>query len=289
MVPGNVTASVSTAVPTVVVGKRCRDEPHGDGGPLELDGHEMLRPKRARANKATGILTAQSATRTRRKRAARIPETNINRKPMKAGRVVERLATPNSQGIYRRSLPGPRFPQGWAEEDPDGRLIWVEGSVEEKVVQQRQQEQEDELFKIPHEFETRCRAFLVATQADWARGAVKEIKCKFCPKARLKTWDAFERHRKTAEWHPFQLHFCDNCGDFFARIDSLNRHRRSPPAQCLRATPEDAEAKHRSIQNLHNKFMAEMERGEDIGMPFWQRVRYSNSAKKQKKGGRWQS
>src|SRR5260370_19298524 len=99
MVPGNVTASVSTAVPTVAVGKHCRDEPHGDGGSLELDGHEMLPPKRARANKATGILTAQSAPRTRRKRAARIPETNINRKPMKAARVVERLATPNYQGI----------------------------------------------------------------------------------------------------------------------------------------------------------------------------------------------
>jgi hypothetical protein len=140
-------------------------------------------------------------------------------------------------------LLGPRLQQGWAEEDADGRLIWVEGSVDEGVVEQQQEQVQ--LFKILEDFETGHNELLATTQADWARGAVKEIKCRACPDARLNTWSMFKRHCETAEGHPLRIYFCDYCGDFFARSDSLKRHRESPPAECLDILPEKADEKRR--------------------------------------------
>jgi len=54
--------------------------------------------------------------------------------------------------------------------------------VEKGVVEQQQEQaQEDKLFEIPQDFETWHEALLVATQADWVRGVVKDIKCRLCP------------------------------------------------------------------------------------------------------------
>jgi hypothetical protein len=126
-----------------------RDKSHGDSAPVEPHGHEMPPPKRTRSGKATGILAAWSAVRTRRKSAARIPKTTINREPKEVGSGTRKLAAPNSKGNHRLPLLGPKFPQGWAEEDADGRLIWVEGSVGEGVVEEQQEQaQEDKLFEI---------------------------------------------------------------------------------------------------------------------------------------------
>ncbi|KAH9997001.1 hypothetical protein BJV77DRAFT_99832 [Russula vinacea] len=49
---------------------------------------------------------------TRHKPVARIQRTRINRKPKEAEHGAERLATPNAQGIYRRSLLGSNFRDG---------------------------------------------------------------------------------------------------------------------------------------------------------------------------------
>jgi hypothetical protein len=57
-----------------------------------------------------------------------------------------------------------------------------------------QQQEEEEYFKIPKDFKAGYRALLVATQADWARGAVREIKCRLCPDAKSKKWGKFKRH-----------------------------------------------------------------------------------------------
>jgi len=105
---------------------------------------------------------------------ARIPKSKVNCKPKEAGREAKRLATPNAQGIHRQTLLGPGFQQGWAEEAADGRLIWVEGNVEETVQQQQQQQEEvkDEYFKIPKKFKMGHKALLAATAADWERGAI---------------------------------------------------------------------------------------------------------------------
>ena len=283
-------APVSTAVST---GKRRRDKSHDDGAPVEHYNYEMLPQKRARSSKATGILAARSAARIRRKPAARIPNKTINREPKEVGNGAMKPADPNSQANHCLPLLGPRFPQGWAEEDADGRLIWVEGSVEKGVVEQQQEQaQEVKFFKIPQAFGTRHGALLAATQADWARGAVKEIKCRLCPNARLNTWDRFKRHCESAEGHPFRIHFCDNCGDFFARIDSLKRHCKYPPAGRYGILPEKANEKRRMTQDTHNEFIARwgrcLETGEGIGMPFSHIIKdkYPDSSKKHSRGDR---
>jgi hypothetical protein len=71
MALGVAAVPASTAVST---GKHRRDESHDDGAPVEHHGYEMPPQKRARSGKATGILAARSAARTRRKPAARIPK-----------------------------------------------------------------------------------------------------------------------------------------------------------------------------------------------------------------------
>jgi hypothetical protein len=289
MTLGVAAASASTAVSTVTFGKRRHDESYGDGAPEDLQGHEMPPPKRTGNINTTGVLAARSVARTRRKPAAKIPQMKINREPKEVGSGTRKLPDPNSQGNHHLPSLGPRFPQGWAEEDADGRLIWVEESVEEEVVGQVQQ---DKLFEIPQDFEIGHKALLAATQADWARGAVKEIKCRVCPKTQLDTWGQFKRHCETTEAHPLKIDFCNNCGDFFARSDSLKRHCEHPPAKCLSTPPEKANKKRRKTKGIHDKFKARLEgslgTSENIGMSFSLTVKniYPASSKKRKRGNR---
>ena len=126
------------------------------------------------------------------------------------------------------------------------------------------------------------------------RGSVREIKCRRCPKTpnpTLKTWEDFKRHCNT-ETHP-NISFCNDCGDFFARCDSLKRHRRHPPAECLSVTRGKADEKRRETQRVHDEFMARLERllrtgEEDIDMPFSQIIRekYPDSSKKRRERSR---
>ena len=55
--------------------------------------------------------------------------------------------------------------------------------VDSTVPKQQQEEVEQEYFDIPKGFKTGYQALLVAMQAEWARGAVQEIKCRLCPNA----------------------------------------------------------------------------------------------------------
>lgn len=139
-------------------------------------------PKRAGGGKATEILAARSTARTRRKPAARIPKQTINSKPKEVGSGAQKHAPPNSQANHHLPLLGPRFPLWWAEEDAEGRLIWLEGSVEEGVVEQQQGHK----YKESSSLRSRKtpRHLLAATQADWP---VKAVKCRVCPEARLNT------------------------------------------------------------------------------------------------------
>jgi len=286
---------------TVALGKRCREaeEPHGNEG-LGINTHEIPRQKRTRGGGATnGILNAaRSVARARHKPVARIPKAKISRKPKEAGRGAERLVTPNAQGVYHQSSPGPSFQQGWAAEAADGQLIWVEGRVEEEVshhndsTTQQQQQQEkggnDKRFKIPKKFKEGHKALLVATEAELERGAVQEIKCRLCPDIKLKTWENYKRHCDTMEAHPLKLYICNRCGDFFARGDSLQRHKNNSPRECDNATPEEAEAKRRETQKAHDEFIGRLEgclkTGEDIGIPFSRIIKkkYPKSSKKPK-------
>ncbi len=118
---------------SVALGKRQREAEvsHGDGGPVEVDTHEMPLPKRARDGRVdNGMLekAKQSTARTRDKPVARIP-SGLNSKPKEAERGAERLATRSAHGIYHQPFPGPSFQQGWSVEPAHGQPTWVEGSV----------------------------------------------------------------------------------------------------------------------------------------------------------------
>jgi hypothetical protein len=110
---------------------------------------------------------------------------------------------------------------------------------------------------------------LQTSEADDARGAVQEIKCRLCPDAKLKDFEEFKRHCRTSETHPREIHFCDRCGDFFARVDALKRHRSQPPAECRSVTPAKAAEKRRVTEEEHERFVRRMEQaltaGEGIG------------------------
>ena len=253
--------------------------------------------KRARGSNADAILqSTRSVARTSYKPVARIPQTKINYEPKEAGRGAERLATPNPQEIHHRSLQGPSFQQGWVVEPAEGQTTLVEGSVEVEVVypissseQQQQQQQGVKKFPFPKTFKPVHKALLASTPQDWSDGGINQIKCKLCPDTELKGWEEFKRHCGTAEAHPLNIMFCDNCGDFFARSDSLERHRAKPPAECRRFTPErrkEADKKHEETQKVHDEFMESLKRfvvtGEDIGMPFCEIIKemYPVSSKK---------
>ena len=242
---------------------------------------------------------ARSAARTRYKPVARILKTRITDKPKEAGRGAERLATPSSQGIYHQSLPGPSFQQGWAVDAANGKPTWVEGSVEEKEVHhiestvQQQQEEVTEYFKIPRKFRPEYRLLLQTSKAEIARGAVQAIKCRVCPDANLRDFEEFKRHCRTSEAHPQELHFCDRCGDYFARSDALKRHHERPPPEC-KVDPENKEKaaeKRRVTEEALKDFIRHLERclmtNEDVGRPFSQIIKdmYPGSSKK-RTGGR---
>jgi hypothetical protein len=242
--------------------------PLGDGGTAGTHTHEMPPPKRARGGEtAEGVLKAErSVARTRRKPAARIPKALTNYKPKEAGRGAERLATPNSQGIYHQFLPGPSFQQGWAVDAADGKPTWVEGSVDEEAVHHidstEQNTEATGLFVIPRKFKPEHRSFLEASEADFARGAVQVVKCRFCPDTKLKGFEEFKRHCKTSEAHPEEIHLCGRCGDVFARPDALKRHRGSPPSECRDATPATlagAAEKRTVTEKIHEDFTRRLE------------------------------
>jgi hypothetical protein len=285
----------------VALGKRRREaeEPHSSGDPVGIDTPEIPPPKRARGSGATSgnLKAARSAARTRHKPEARNPSKKINGKPKEAGRGAERLATPSAQGIYHQSSLGP-LQQGWVEEAANGTLIWVEESVDETVVQhsdstvQQQLQQEeggnkDTKIRIPRKFEPVYMALL----KDLKDGMVPEIRCRLCPDTKLKTWEEFKRHCYTNEAHPLKISFCDSCGDYFARGDSLGRHRKTPPRECKEVKPEKAAEKRRETQLAHDKFLEMLEEclrtGKDIVTPFSQiiKAKYPESSKK-RIGGR---
>ena len=77
----------------------------------------------------------------------------------------------------------------------------MQGSVGSEVTQQIGQHDaennrpgEEELFRIPARPTERQHLMLQTTQADLARQAVEDIKCKMCPNTQLSGWDDFQRH-----------------------------------------------------------------------------------------------
>jgi hypothetical protein len=95
------------------------------------------------------------------------------------------------------------------------------------------------------------------------------------------------------ETHPLTIHFCQHCGNYFARSDACQRHCKNRLDKCLRVKPEIANAKRRATQRAHDEFIGRLEgyltTGEgDIGMSFSNVVKdmYPNSSKKRRIRGR---
>ncbi|KAI9507203.1 hypothetical protein F5148DRAFT_1207425 [Russula earlei] len=148
-------------------------------------------------------------------------------------------------------------------------LPWVEGREQGaawlhtgSMVQQQEAnsandgdlEEERYPFRISKRLNERHRSMLEATAADWARGAVRAPKCRLCPDADFSNWEDYKRHSDTAEAHPRSISFCELCGDYFARGDSLVRHRKNPPPECLNVSPEVAENKRAATRKAHQEF-----------------------------------
>ena len=256
--------------------------------------HDVPPQKRARG-RTSGILEAKRSTaRTHHNLVVRIPEKGISDKPKEAGRGAERLATPIAHGFYHQSSLGPSFQQGGPVEPAHGKPSWVEGSVDVEAVHcidsaMRQQQQEaTRLFKIPRTLKPMYRMLLRASLDDLARNAVQKIKCRLCPGTDLENFDQFKRHCRTAEAHPLEILFCDRCGDFFARCDSLKRHNILPPPECRKVTLEEAAEKRRVTKEEHKQFIQRLRHsltaGGVIGRPFSEIIKekYPGSSKKRK-------
>ena len=123
------------------------------------------------------------------------------------------------------------------------------------------------------------QALLAGTHISWEWETIGGIKCRLCPETKLKKWEDFKRH---CEAHPPKITFGDIRGDFFARSDSLGRHRKSPPPVCLSVALEEAAEKRRETQKAREEFEVRLVTGEDIGMPFSQIIKgtYPESSKK---------
>jgi len=193
------------------LGKRCRgvDDAPDDRNQDVNHGHRPSPCKRGKAKIAitTGVLEAD-------KPAARTP-AYINRKSKAARCGAGRLATPNAQGVSDRSLQGPSVQQASTGAIVQGQQPWVEGSVEgaiehhigstvpqqDKTVphvetSQLKEAERSTVFYIPKSLDTRQRALLKATSDDWARGAIRVIKCRLCPDAGFGNFEIFKRHCK---------------------------------------------------------------------------------------------
>ncbi|KAI0296513.1 hypothetical protein B0F90DRAFT_1919059 [Multifurca ochricompacta] len=141
-------------------------------------------------------------------------------------------------------------------------------------------------FLIQRRFKDRYGALLVATEADWDSRTIRELKCQPCPRAGFATWEEFKRHCDTMEAYPLHIQFCDQCGDFFARSDSLRRHKKNRPTECVKVMPDMARLKRAETTRLHDEFKVRLENclrtGEEMRKPFGMIIkeRFPGSSKK---------
>jgi hypothetical protein len=115
------------------------------------------------------------------------------------------------QGLYPHPLPGPSAPQEMVESQ---HQIQTGGHTEGW----------EDLYDIPGNLTKRQRLLLRTTKDDLRRQAVSTIECRLCPDANWGSWQCFKRHCNTSEDHPVEITFCERCGDYFGRRDSLKRH-----------------------------------------------------------------
>ena len=248
--------------PTVIIVLLADDENSDDdesGGPNKKG--------RSSATRVPG--DAESSKKTRRSPATRTRKT-INGISKAVGCGAERLVSPTAQGIYHRSFPGLSVPQGSVGLLEQEQLPWIVGrerveTRHDTVPQQialpgvENAEDEEDLHKIPKKLTEGERMMLQKTQAEEESGVVGTIKCKLCPDLQFFSWITYRRHSNTCEKHPSSLVFCPQCGDHFARKDSIKRHREKQHREACLATSEcDARRKKEIIKRCLEDFKAEL-------------------------------
>ena len=273
--------------------RKCRHgtEAHGNGNTAVLEGYEVLPQKWPNGGDLDGVpMVAVSGNDTLHESVARTQRNKWAPKAM--GRETETLAALNTHGMRHPSLLGPSIQQGWLMAYAQNETPWDEGRVEKKGskdidgVPVMQQWAKNISIPIPKNLDEEFRTLLAATEADWKSETIQRIMCRLCREARFKTWDRFKRHCNTTEAHPLKIAFCNRCGDFFSRSDSLRRHRDKPPFQCRNAMPEKAEEKRRVTEKAHKEFKERLKHcgktGEEVGGSFAHIIKmiYPDSSKK---------
>ncbi len=253
--------------------------PKADGG--TSDRSETNMQKRAKQS-AVGTMVAATRTIERSSPATRTQQVGTG----KSEEVVcgAMLTRSTSQEVYHPTLLGHGVSQeligtptaSWVDER---ELVGMQGGVGSEVPQQIGQHDTEsdraggeDLFRIPSRLTERQRLMLQTTQADLERQAVEDIKCRLCPNTRLSGLDDFERHCDTSEKHPLTVFFCDRCGVYFGRKDSLRRHIQTDTKACRDTTEDQAALRRRVTEQLFKDFNVKLDQclrsGEDVGKRF---------------------
>ena len=241
-------------------------------------------PRKRGKPSATRVLGVVESTKSTRRPSSTRTQTNINEKSKAAGRGAERLASTTARGVFPRSLLGLSVLRGSVEALEHQEPSWIVGreqvetgrdmgsSVQQQFVLQENAEDMDDLREIPGTLTERHRSMLLTTQAERERGGVRTIKCKLCPDAQFGSWATFRRHCKECEMHPVELHYCDLCGDYYARSDSKNRHQDSKEETCRNTPHGVAIKKKEQVGRLFKAFEARLmhclKTGEEIKPTF---------------------
>jgi hypothetical protein len=253
--------------------------PKADGG--NSDRSETNMQKRVKQS-AVGTMVAETRTIERSSPATKTQQVrNDKSKEVVCG---AKLTISTSQEVYHQTSPGHSVSQeligtpvaSWVDER---QLVGMQGGVGSEVPQQIGQHdtesdraEGEELFRIPARLDERQHLMLQTTQADLERQAVEDIKCKLCPNTRFSGWDDFERHCDTSEKHPLTICFCDRCGVYFGRKDSLRRHIQTDTKACRDTTEDQAALRRRVTEKLFKDFNVKLDRclrtGEDVGQRF---------------------
>ena len=272
------------------------EETRSDGSPATINIHDMWPHNRVKlkGGASHGVLEAARSNRTHR--VARTPDTGNVNASQAVGREADIITTSNAQEMHQQSLPGPSYQQGWVTTTAqEQQALYPEGGVQGEawhgIDSVTEPQTKASLFQMPRKLNKWYKTLLVATEADWARKAIQVIRCRLCPGAEFRNWEDFKRHCDTKEAHPLRISFCDRCGDFFARRDSLKRHRKKPPKDCFDVTPEEAEEKRQETKRVHEEFKERLERypetGEEVGAPFGHMIKRMYPASSKKSTGGW--
>ena len=288
--PGNVAPSPdSPESQRMDLGKRHRgmgEDLDGEGMGANL-GRVLHLSKKGKCKMASSVRsfgTGLSSNWTCRKPANEAP-TDVDTTSTAVEPRADILMIPSIQGGCDQLLQGPNVQQE----------SMTHAQEEEKVYNEEEGTlgmAEINPFYIPKRLNAKYRPFLEAMPEDFTQGTLLVIKCKLCPGADFSTWDDFVRHCKTTEAHPLKIVFCNRCGDFFARCDSLRRHAKNPPSECLGVASHEAEDKRNETRRRHEEFKKNLghylETTEGMWTPFSQIIKekYPDSSKR---GSRQQS